>query len=70
MKELSENIVKNNIEIYYPLLGAAGYVGLMIWHGGISGSALIKASEKNHIKELMTGISDNSIVRLYLEQLD
>ena len=33
----------------------------MVWHGGISGSAPIKASEKNHIKELMTGITDNSI---------
>jgi short-chain fatty acids transporter len=34
----------------------------MIWHGGISGSAPIKASEKNHIKELMNGITDNSII--------
>ena len=34
----------------------------MVWHGGISGSAPIKASEKNHIKELMTGVTDNSII--------
>ena len=60
-RTIGEHCKKNNIEIYYPLLGAAGYVGLMIWHGGISGSAPIKASEKNHIKELMTGITDNSI---------
>ena len=61
-RTIGEHCKKNNIEIYYPLLGAAGYVGLMIWHGGISGSAPIKASEKNHIKELMNGITDNSII--------
>ena len=61
-RSIGEHCKKNNIEIYYPLLGASGYVGLMIWHGGISGSAPIKASEKNHIKELMTGITDNSII--------
>ena len=61
-RTIGEHCKKNNIKIYYPLLGAAGYVGLMIWHGGISGSAPIKASEKNHIKELMNGITDNSII--------
>ena len=61
-RNIGEHCKKNNIKIYYPLLGAAGYVGLMIWHGGISGSAPIKASETNHIRELMTGITDNSII--------
>tara|TARA_B100001094_G_scaffold306730_1_gene337765 strand:- start:504 stop:1877 length:1374 start_codon:yes stop_codon:yes gene_type:complete len=61
-RTIGEHCKKNNIKIYYPLLGAAGYVGLMVWHGGISGSAPIKASEKNHIKELMTGVTDNSII--------
>lgn len=29
---------KRNIKLHYPLLGAAGYTGLMVWHGGLSGS--------------------------------
>ncbi len=35
------------VPIHYPLLGAAGYMGLMVWHGGWSGSApLIFASDQ------------------------
>lgn len=31
--------------INYPLVGAAGYTGLMVWHGGLSGSAPLKVTE-------------------------
>ena len=34
------------------LIGAAGYCGLMIWHGGISGSSLIKITEPGHLASL------------------
>lgn len=30
---------RRNIRVHYPLLVAAGYIGLMVWHGGLSGSA-------------------------------
>ncbi len=29
----------------YPLVATAGYVGLMVWHGGLSGSAPLKMAE-------------------------
>ncbi|MBG80921.1 MAG: hypothetical protein CMJ39_09465 [Phycisphaerae bacterium] len=29
---------------HFPLLCAAGYVGLLVWHGGLSGSAALKTS--------------------------
>jgi short-chain fatty acids transporter len=29
----------------YPLVAASGWVGLMVWHGGLSGSAPLKAAE-------------------------
>jgi short-chain fatty acids transporter len=29
----------------YPLVGAAGYTGMMVWHGGFSGSAPLKVAE-------------------------
>lgn len=29
---------RRGLSFHYPLLGAAGYTGLMVWHGGFSGS--------------------------------
>ena len=53
-RKVGEHARRNRIAINYPLLGACGYAGMMIWHGGISGSAPIKVSEKGHLKELMS----------------
>jgi len=35
------------------VLGAAGYSGMLIWHGGLSGSAPLKVAEKGHLQELV-----------------
>ncbi|GGD95910.1 short-chain fatty acid transporter [Planktosalinus lacus] len=56
-RKVAEASIKRGFSINYPLVGAAGYVGLMIWHGGISGSAPLKVAEKGHIPALMKGIS-------------
>ena len=50
------------IPVNYPLIGASGYVGLMVWHGGISGSAPIKVSEAGHLKNLKLNVSSSEIV--------
>ena len=42
--QIIENASKFSIGLNVGLIGAAGYSGLMIWHGGISGSALVKIS--------------------------
>lgn len=34
------------------LIGAAGYMGLLIWHSGISGSAPLKVAESGHLLSL------------------
>ena len=47
-RKAGEYASKKNIQLNYPLIGAAGYSGLMVWHGGISGSAPIKIAEKGH----------------------
>jgi short-chain fatty acids transporter len=52
-RKVGEKAVKENRKINYPLVGAAGYVGLMVWHGGLSGSSIIKAAEPGHLKALM-----------------
>ena len=53
-RKIGDYSVENNIKLNYPLVGAAGYVGLMIWHSGISGSAPIKVAEDNHLSSLMS----------------
>ncbi|NNJ54886.1 MAG: short-chain fatty acid transporter [Bacteroidia bacterium] len=57
-RKIGEQFSQNKIPINYPLIGAAGYVGLMVWHGGLSGSALTKVAEPNHIRD----ISNNSLL--------
>ena len=61
-RKIGEQAQRNNRAINYPLIGAAGYVGLMVWHGGISGSAPIKVGESGHLKNLMNGISSNDVI--------
>ena len=41
------------IRVHYPLLAAAGYTGLMTWHGGFSGSAPLKVTTKKDLVELL-----------------
>ena len=55
-RKVGENALKNNIKINYHIVGAAGYSGLMIWHGGISGSAPIKIAEENHFLANKMGV--------------
>ncbi|MBN1252920.1 MAG: short-chain fatty acid transporter [Bacteroidales bacterium] len=47
-RKVGEYAQQNNLKINYPLIGAAGYSGLMFWHGGFSGSAPLKIAEKDH----------------------
>jgi short-chain fatty acids transporter len=58
-RKIGDYSIKNNIKLNYPLVGAAGYVGLMIWHSGISGSAPIKVAEDNHLSSLMSSRNDS-----------
>jgi short-chain fatty acids transporter len=51
-KKIMDYAAKSSIALNYGLIGAAGYSGLMIWHGGMSGSSLVKISEPGHLKDL------------------
>jgi len=61
-RKVGEHAIKNNISLNYPLIGAAGYVGLMVWHGGISGSSLAKIAEDGHIQNMMVGSMDQASI--------
>jgi short-chain fatty acids transporter len=47
-RKVGESAKSKGFELNYPLIGAAGYSGLMVWHGGFSGSAPLKIAEANH----------------------
>lgn len=55
-RKIGEHFSKNNIPINYPIIGACGYSGLMVWHGGISGSAPIKIAEEGHFLSDKIGV--------------
>ena len=55
-RKVGEYAQEHNIPLNYPLIGACGYLGLMVWHGGISGSAPLKVSESGHLRSLMQGV--------------
>jgi len=42
-REVGRAAREKNISVHYPLLGAAGYLGLLTWGGGFSGSIPLKA---------------------------
>ena len=55
-RKVGEKFARLNQPLNYGLIGASAYVGLMVWHGGISGSAPIKAGEEGSIKSLVESI--------------
>ncbi|MEC7863786.1 MAG: TIGR00366 family protein [Bacteroidota bacterium] len=59
-RKVGEHASTKNIKLNYPLIGAAGYSGLMVWHGGISGSAPIKIAEKGHFLADKIGVISQS----------
>jgi len=68
-RKVAEHAKKNNIDINYPIIGAAGYAGLMVWHGGLSGSSLAKVAEPNHLKDMMAGILSEDKIALLPESI-
>ena len=68
-RKVAEHAMANNLKINYPIIGAAGYSGLMVWHGGFSGSSLAKVAEPNHLKEMMTGILPENMIAALPESI-
>ena len=68
-RKVAENAEKNKWNINYPIIGASAYSGLMVWHGGISGSAPIKVAEPGHLKTVMSGLYSEQKLALLPEQI-
>ncbi|MBD3638070.1 MAG: short-chain fatty acid transporter [Crocinitomicaceae bacterium] len=52
-RKIGEKFNRENKPLNYALIGAAAYSGLMVWHGGLSGSAPIKAADENNLHDLV-----------------
>ena len=52
-RKVGEKFSRENKPLNYGLVGAAGYSTMMVWHGGLSGSATTKSMEDGYIPEMM-----------------
>ncbi|GAB5497173.1 MAG: TIGR00366 family protein [Phycisphaerales bacterium] len=52
-RDTGRSLTKRDIEHHYPVLVAAGYLGLMVWHGGFSGTAPLKVSTEAEIASVL-----------------
>ncbi|SMD45804.1 short-chain fatty acids transporter [Aquiflexum balticum DSM 16537] len=55
-RQIGENAAQKGKSLNYHLVGASGYLGMMVWHGGLSGSATLKVAEKGHFLEDLIGV--------------
>jgi short-chain fatty acids transporter len=55
-REMGRAFAKRGQAVHYPLLGAAGYAGFLVWHGGFSGSAPLKVAEEGHFVADVIGV--------------
>lgn len=55
-REVGRHATERGLRVHYPLLGAAAYTGLAVWHGGLSGSAPLKLAEQDHFAAGIAGV--------------
>lgn len=51
-REVGRSCRERGVNAHYPLLAAAGYTGMMVWHGGLSGSAPLKMTTRAEIASM------------------
>jgi short-chain fatty acids transporter len=55
-RKVAEFAQAKGIPVNYPLLGACGYVSVLVWHGGLSGSAPLTIAKEGHSMEAQMGV--------------
>jgi short-chain fatty acids transporter len=60
-REVGRSMSRRGRPAHYPLLAAAGYLGLLVWHGGFSGSATLTMTSPVEAAKVLP--------RTYVEQL-
>ena len=68
-RKVGEAAINQGYKINYPIIGAAGYAGLMVWHGGLSGSAPVKINEPGHLTGMMKDIFSEAQLKALPDQI-
>jgi short-chain fatty acids transporter len=53
VRKIGEKFSKEQRPVNLGLIGASAYVSMMVWHGGLSGSAPTKVMEPGYLEEMM-----------------
>jgi short-chain fatty acids transporter len=60
-REVGREASRQGRAVHYPLLGAAGFLGLLVWHGGLSGSAPLTVATPTHALVAKMGVIPTSL---------
>ena len=52
-RDVALSAKRRGLPLHYPILGAAGYTGLLVWHGGLSGSAPLKVTQEQEMVRIL-----------------
>jgi short-chain fatty acids transporter len=55
-REVGRSCAERGVRVHYPLVAAAGYTAMLIWHGGLSGSAPLQVATPGHVFEARIGL--------------
>jgi short-chain fatty acids transporter len=58
-RDVGRSLHRRGVRAHYPLLAAAGYVGLMVWHGGFSGTAPLKVTTLSELRDVLGSTADS-----------
>jgi len=67
-REVGRRARKRGVAVHYPLLAAAGYTGLLVWHGGLSGSAPLKVTLLSDLEQILGAATAKAIGAIPLTQ--
>jgi short-chain fatty acids transporter len=65
-REVGRSLHQRGIRAHYPLIVAAGYTGLMVWHGGLSGSAPLNMTSATQATSIL---GQDLLARLGLSEI-
>jgi short-chain fatty acids transporter len=52
-RDVGRSLHQRGIPVHYPLLVASGYCGLLVWHGGLSGSAPLSMTTEDGFRKVL-----------------
>jgi short-chain fatty acids transporter len=55
-RDVARKAAERGVVVHYPLLAAAGYTAMLVWHGGLSGSAPLKVNTQGHFLQDQIGL--------------